>query len=164
MAMKMVSTLLVAFVAAVAAEAPLDEALASNDECQAEGCALNALQHRATEAKYEGAPLECTGEGAPAADTCYSGSFLIETLKLRITEMSGGHGKVDMWAKGQDTKECLGKSLSLDGQKVTVESLSSCGLPASFKYDVLYCENQDEIQVAITVPFHVTIPMRKVEC
>eukprot|EP00931_Biecheleriopsis_adriatica_P025342 TRINITY_DN1558_c0_g1_i2.p2 TRINITY_DN1558_c0_g1~~TRINITY_DN1558_c0_g1_i2.p2 ORF type:complete len:203 (+),score=60.64 TRINITY_DN1558_c0_g1_i2:79-609(+) len=159
-----------------ASDVGLDAALASEDECRTEGCAVNALQVRAGEVSEAleakelvefmagGLDTECSGSGSLSAGTCYTGAFLAFKFKLEVKSFSSGKGSIDMFATGPQDKQCLDHGVSMSGEAIEVGDLSTCGLPAGIKYNVDYCANQDEIQVHITSPLTLTLALKKADC
>jgi len=112
----------------------------------------------------------CSGEGDPAAATCYEGTDgalgVKETVKLQVKEYSNGAGKLDLTGSGKLGFTCTDHSFTKSGQEVSVD-LSDC-LPKDITVpDVKYCSDTDTLSVSVkdkNVPLPIKATLKKVSC
>lgn len=105
----------------------------------------------------------CTGYGGlPKGTLCYSGKFLVESFFVKVKTYSSSSGKVDVKASGPKSGACYGLSFRKSGQYISL-NYAKCGF-SGLKFSVLYCSNQDAVQVHVTAPVIGDVMLTRTSC
>ncbi|CAE8710943.1 unnamed protein product [Polarella glacialis] len=165
--------------------------LAAEDECESSDCALSALQLRAKltkRASHDGhgtseisamrappGPL-CTGDGElpTGIPACYQGTFLTETLTVKVesesyspgdgeSKISVGIGKVDVFAQGLKAGSCIGAAFNKSSRMLSTEGIPNCFLDG-FEYTASYCSSTDSMLFSFVTPLPFNVELKKIEC
>jgi len=118
------------------------------------------------------AAASCSGDADPdvSSPRCYHGSGgalgLTENVDVKISDLSGGAGHIDVSGDGIEAFTCSGKDFTKSGQSINTD-LSDCQPEGITISKVNYCSDQDTIKVTVkddTVPLPVTATLKKVDC
>lgn len=105
----------------------------------------------------------CSGYGGlPKGTLCYSGKFLVESFFIKVKTYSSSSGRVDVKASGPKNGACYGLSFRKSGQYISL-NYAKCGF-SGLKFSVLYCSNQDAVQVHVTAPVIGDVMLTRTSC
>jgi len=118
------------------------------------------------------AAASCSGDADPdvSSPRCYHGSGgalgLTENVDVKISDLSGGAGHIDVTGDGIEAFTCSNKAFTKSGQAISTD-LSDCAPKGITISAVNYCSDQDTVKVTVkddTVPLPISATLKKVAC
>eukprot|EP00931_Biecheleriopsis_adriatica_P067349 TRINITY_DN414_c0_g1_i1.p1 TRINITY_DN414_c0_g1~~TRINITY_DN414_c0_g1_i1.p1 ORF type:complete len:158 (-),score=30.48 TRINITY_DN414_c0_g1_i1:210-683(-) len=108
---------------------------------------------------------QCSGDGKlpSTLPLCYQGSLLVEKVSVRVTELDGETGTVELKGTGPIEGECTGLTFQKAGEMLQINNNAGCNLKDA-EYTVQYCSDQDKVVLHLTAPFDAKIPLERAQC
>lgn len=112
-----------------------------------------------------GSVSECSGTGdlPSSLPACYSGSALVQSLKIKVVSYNSGSGTAYITATGPTAGNCNGIDFQKSGTNLLIPSDTGCGLDSA-EFTVTYCSDQNKVVLHLIQPMELSIELLQSSC